>query len=302
MIKAAIDIGTNSTRLLVADAGKEIRRIEKTTVITRLGKNVDRDKKLGTEGMEKNIEVLRDFKRTAMSFGCQSITAIATSAVRDASNREEFVKAVRDRVGIDIMVIAGSEEAELGFLGASSVLDDNTGIVCDIGGGSTELIWGAGGRVSMKDSIDIGAVRITERFLNPGRVSGREIEAAALYIREMVLNTKAKIGDGNSNSMAGIGGTATTLAAIDQGLKVYDIDKVHGYKLQKERVDLIFNSLKNMSLEERQNVPGLQRERADIITGGALILKMVMEELSARFITVSECDNLDGAIMKYSMQ
>lgn len=301
MKKAAVDIGTNSTRLYIADAGEKIKRIEKYTEITRLGKDVDREKRLKKAGMQKNIDVLMKYKEIAESYGIKDIIAIATSAVRDASNRDEFIRLVEEKTGIEIKVISGREEAELGFIGASSMLDNGCGTVCDIGGGSTELIFGREGAVELAESIDIGAVRITERFLNPGRVSVSEIESAHNYIEMVISPVIEQINNKGRFGLVGIGGTATTLAAIEQKLKKYDIEKVHGYRLSRESVDDIFNNLKGMSLEQKRNIPGLQKERADIITAGTLILRTVMDKMDSPCITISEFDNLDGAIMKYGM-
>lgn len=301
MKKAAVDIGTNSTRLYIADTDDKIKRIEKLTEITRLGKDVDKDRRLKKSRIEKNIDVLLNYKRIAESYGIQNIIAIATSAVRDASNRDEFVKAVKDATGIEIRIISGKEEAELGFLGAASMLDNGSGTVCDIGGGSTELIFGKDGEVELSESVDIGAVRITERFLNPGRIAASEVRSAHSYIKEAISPVIEQINKNGRFQLVGIGGTATTLAAIDQKLEKYEIEKVHGYRLSIGQVDAIFNALKDMSLEQRKKVPGLQQERADIITAGALILRTIMEALKSPCIIISEFDNLDGAIIKYGM-
>lgn len=298
MKRAVVDIGTNSTRLYIADVGKEIKRIEKQTVITRLGKAVDRDRKLSAEAMKRNIEVLLDFKKIARSYSINEIQGIATSAVRDASNREEFLNMVRDKTGIDIYLISGEEEARLGFLGASSVLNGECGIVIDIGGGSTEFIYGEKGRIITSKSVNIGAVRMTERFLNGDSITLDAMDKARAYIRNEISSIVSKISSFGLFPLAGIGGTATTLAAIDQGLLLYDIDKVHHYKLYKENLDSIFQRLSCLSLEERKKIAGLQPERADIIVAGTLILKIIMEEFHSNYITISECDNLDGYLVE----
>lgn len=299
MIKAAIDIGTNSTRLYIADAGSKIKRIEKRTVITRLGKGVDSQKRLSRDAIERNVGVLLEYKKIANSYGVDEIKAIATSAVRDASNRETFIKEIKDRTGIDVKVISGNEEAELDFLGASSSAGPGRVVVCDIGGGSCELISGKDGKVEFLDSIDVGAVRMTERFLNNDVCWESQVDAASKYIKEAVFGAVRRIKSTENNILIGIGGTITTLAAIDLELREYDFDKVNGHVLSMGRVNGLFNSLKGMSLLERQNVPGLQKERADIIPAGALILKLIMESLNAGSITASESDNLDGIIIKY---
>lgn len=295
MKKAAIDIGTNSARLLIADVcGNKIERIEKITTITRLGKGVDKNRRLSSEAIEKNIEVLKNYRSIAYSYGIRSIKAIATSAVRDALNRDEFINAVKERAAIDVEVISGGREAELGFRGASSVVEGKPCTVIDIGGGSTEFIYGAHGDIEISKSIDVGAVRITEKFFGEGTMDNRAISAAAGYIwsmaEEIIKNIKHK---GNFETV-GIGGTITSLAAIDMGLTVYDANRVHGYKLGKAEVDSIFSRLSSISLEDRKCIPGLQAERADIIPAGALILKVIMEGLGVQYIIVSEHDNLEG--------
>lgn len=301
MIKAAVDIGTNSTRLYIAETGREIKRLEKRTVITRLGKMVDKERILTREGIERTLAVLLDYREIARSYEAEDIIAIATSAVRDAANREEFISIVKERTGIEIRVISGEEEAELGFTGASSVVNEGYKVVCDIGGGSTELIFGEKRKIYVSDSIDIGAVRITERFLNADVLGYEQIENARNFIRSSLSKTVAHIReDGKNFALIGIGGTVTTLAAMDQGLMVYDIDRVHGYILDKERVDYLFEKLISISAEDRRNIPGLQPERADIIPAGALILKTLLEEFTSNFIIVSECDNLDGLMIKYT--
>ncbi|KPU42773.1 guanosine-5'-triphosphate,3'-diphosphate pyrophosphatase [Oxobacter pfennigii] len=296
MLLGAMDIGTNSTRLLIADVDGEVKRIEKHTIITRLGKMVDQSKRLGQEGIDKNINALLRFKELCLSYGIRDVYAIATSAVRDASNRYEFISAVKRETGIDIEVISGEKEAQLGFLGASSVVKEGYCLICDIGGGSTELILGLDGKVIKGQSIDIGSVRITERFSGLN-TSEDNIKNAYEYIKAIVNSAVDDIKTIKNISLVGIGGTVTTLAAIDMGLTTYDIDRVHEYKLNKNRVDAIFSRFISLSLEERYNIPGLQRERADVIPMGTLILKTVMEVTNLYSITVSEKDNLDGLLI-----
>lgn len=302
MIKAAVDIGTNSTRLYVADVDGRVKRLKKITTITRLGKMVDKDRRIGREGIEKNIELLLEYKNIAMSYGVEYIKAIATSAVRDALNRDEFISMVKDKTGIDVLVISGREEARLGFIGASSVLNAGVKVVVDIGGGSTELICGSNDNIYISNSIDVGAVRMTERFLSAGIIEHEGIEETRRFIRGELRGTIADIKKVRDFTLIGIGGTITTLAAIDQELMVYDIEKVHGYKLTKYKVDDILQRLVAADIEGRKAIPGLQKERADIIPAGTLILQLIMEELNADSIIVSEMDNLDGIMIDSMMQ
>lgn len=314
MIKAAIDIGTNSTRLYIGRVGKTIERIEKRTTITRLGKDVDSERKLSLQAIEKTVCVLMDYERKAQSYGASEIIAIATSAVRDAENRDEFIGMIKDKTGIDVKVISGDEEARLDFAGASQIIG-GTGIVIDIGGGSTEIILGNKGKIQFADSIDIGSVRITEKFMNTDNITDDQICLAAQYIKNAIAGAVEKIkGSGYAHSadcrnvggscggsfeIAGIGGTITSLAAVNQGLKVYDIDKVHGYKIYRDNVCSMFDMFARCGIDERKKIRGLQMQRADIIPAGTLILRTIMEELDSEYITVSECDNLDGMIKCY---
>jgi exopolyphosphatase/guanosine-5'-triphosphate,3'-diphosphate pyrophosphatase len=171
--------------------------------------------------------------------------------------------------------------------------------VIDIGGGSTEFIAGKAGTISKAKSIDIGAVRMTEKFFNPGIPVNDAVAAARDYIVKMIHDIVNDLKAMDSFILEGIGGTVTTLAAIDMELSIYDSARVHGYKLKKSSVDDIFKRLISMSLEERKTLKGLQPERADIIPAGTLILKTIMEELNSEYIVVSEYDNLEGLLMKY---
>lgn len=298
MKRAAVDLGTNSARLLVAEVEDKIERIEKITTITRLGQGVDKSRRLSNEAIDRNIDLLLKYKKIAEGYGVYDIKAIATSAVRDAANKDEFVKRVKDAAGIDLDVISGDLEAELGFLGASSIMGGEMCTVIDIGGGSTEFIAGKDGVISKAKSIDIGAVRLTEKFFGPDMPVNVSVSAAHDYIVNMIQEIAKEIKGLRSFMLLGIGGTVTTLAAIDMELSPYDCDRVHRFKLQKSSVDDIFKRLISMSLDERKKLKGLQPERVDIIPAGTLILKTIMEELNIDYITVSEYDNLEGLLLK----
>lgn len=302
MIRAAVDIGTNSTRLYIADVTNKIKRIEKHTIITRLGKGVDNKRMLDYDSMERNIEALLEFKKIAEVYGVEEIRGITTSAARDAGNRDDFLSLIKSRTGMDIKVITGEEEARLGFIGASSILYDKPVTVIDIGGGSTEFIYGLDGSISLCASINIGAVRITERFFTSFQETSDSVKHAEAFIKEEIRDISKSILSCGQSDLVGIGGTVTTLAAVEQGLQIYDIERVHGYILHKYSVDTIFEALLKMSPEERRNLPGLQPERADIIPAGTLILKSIMEKLNKEYVIISECDNLDGFLMATYME
>lgn len=297
MKRAAIDIGTNSIRLLIADVGEELKRIEKRTTITRLGKGVDSRGLLNCDAILNSIDVLMQYKKAAYDYGIDEINAIATSAVRDAANRQEFIDLVKEKTGISIEVISGEKEAELGFAGASLAVCGRKCTVIDIGGGSTELISGADGSISVSASINAGAVRVTEKFFHSGILDSHSILNACEFIRGLtggIIETIRALGN---REIVGIGGTATTLAAIDMKLSTYDPDKVHKYVLTKDRIDDMFYMLSGMSVEERKKIPGLQPKRADIIPAGALILKTILEDMGSDKITISESDNLEGLLL-----
>lgn len=301
MKKAIIDIGTNSLRILIAEVNNSnIKKIKKYSEITRLGKGVDSNKNISEAVMLYNISILQKFIDIAHEYDVKEINAFATSAVRDAANKEEFIRLVKAKTGIEINVITGKQEAEAGFKGAVAVLPNSSGIVLDIGGGSTELIYGIDGQVLFSKSMDMGSVRLTERYFKQ-EITLKNMEAAENYIKILLHKNDDKI---NSlikyNYLSGIGGTITSLAAIDSNMKIYDPDKIHNYKLKKKSIDSIFKRLSDISNDDREKIIGLQEGRADIITAGTLILKVILEYLSIDTIIVSESDNLEGMMLSRS--
>lgn len=284
---AAIDIGTNSTRLLVAEgAGHSIQRIETGLLATRLGEGI-MEGLLMPEAMERTAQAVNVFKHTAQNLGAEKIVAAATSAVRDASNQDEFLDLVKKRAGLQLRVLSGEEEAALGYKGvlAGLVVPPRSTVVVDIGGGSTELTWPRSGRLRLS-SVNAGAVRMTE--------NGAGEEEIAALLRPPLEEIKSL----SFKNLVGVGGTVTTMAAIDQQLTVYDPQRVHGYCLSTGSVDRILNMLQSMDIEERRKVPGLQPERADIIIAGVLILKTVLNGLGLDWVYVSECDMLYGLLLE----
>ncbi|WP_078811188.1 Ppx/GppA phosphatase family protein [Selenihalanaerobacter shriftii] len=292
---AAIDIGTNSTRLLIGrllETG-QIRPLVTELRTTRLGDGVDASRSLKGEAMNRVIKALKEYKELINQQKLDKVRVVATSAVRDSSNQREFIKKVKIETGLEVDVISGEEEAELSYLGvikglSNSLLDAN--LVIDIGGGSTEFIFGSKNEIKERRSIDVGAVRMTEKF--------EEVEQRRdLIVRELFSITERF--QNKSKILLGVGGTITTLAAIDQNLAIYNRNKVHGYSLGFPTVKKIFLDLKAKTISERKKVTGLQPKRADIIVAGIQILLEIMERLGKKEVVVSESDILDGIIYEY---
>lgn len=283
---AAIDIGTNSCRLLIADTnGKTISPVLATLRTTRIGEGVEEQGFLGEVPMERTITALKEYLALVREFEVPCLRIVATSAVREAANAAFFLNHVRETTGVPVEIISGQEEARLNYIGACRAVDvEGTGIVIDIGGGSTELTYSAQGGVLNCCSIPLGAVRLTEQ---PRLLSEILIPMKDILDKIKVLPRPTLIG---------VGGTITTLAAVDQAMQIYDPERIQGYFLSKESVERIMFFLAAKNSEERKKVPGLQPERADIIVAGTTILWLILAYLDAAGIVVSETDLLYGII------
>ncbi len=297
---AAIDIGTNSMRLLLAgiENGKIVKR-QKYINTTRIGSSVDKDRKISEEGIVRNIHALNKFAQQAKEYGAEKTLAMATSAVRDAKNGSEFIKRAYEESGVDIKIISGEEEASLGYKGVVAGLKNSSSIVViDIGGGSTELILGEGSKLKEAKSLNIGAVRMTERHITTNPVSLSECNKLEEAIKEEVMGGLGQVSNTiNTNyNLIGIGGTITTLASLHQELEPYDPQKVHNYKLTFKKIIHLKEKLLKLKVEEIKKLKGIHPKRADIILAGITILSVVMENLGLEQITVSEYDNLEGLV------
>ena len=284
---ASIDIGTNSTRLLVAEyRDKHLNRIETDLVTTRLGRGMGAGRLL-PETMRHTAEAIGRFYQKALDLGAKAIIAAATSAVRDASNSGDFLELVKRKTGLTVRVLSGAEEAALSWRGVISGLPVEPGstLVIDIGGGSTEFIRMQGKRLSLA-SVNAGAVRFT----------AAKAGTAAMY--EVLEPVLIRLKQQAPRSLIGVGGTITTLAAVDQQLSPYDPERVHGYRLTRRSVQRILSILSNMGIEERKKVKGLPPARADIIVAGVQIAGMIMENLGLSDMLVSECDILYGLALE----
>jgi exopolyphosphatase / guanosine-5'-triphosphate,3'-diphosphate pyrophosphatase len=282
---AAIDLGTNTTRLLVADVDDgRVDEVVRRSRITRLGEGVDSRRRLLPVAVARVRNCLSDYRRELESLGAERALAVATSAVRDAENGEAFLGEVEWSYGFTTRLLGGAEEAELTRRGVGA--DDGT-LVIDIGGGSTELI-GAG----LHASVDVGAVRLTERSLPSDPPTADELANAAAAVRELLPEGP------RPERAAGVAGTITTLAALDLGLDEYDSECVHGHRLSAAGVDVQLHRLASMPLAERREVPALEPERAPVIVAGAVILQEVLAHFGLDEIEVSERDILDGIALE----
>ncbi|WP_455544021.1 Ppx/GppA phosphatase family protein [Intestinibacter sp.] len=293
-----IDIGTNSMRLLTAvyKDGKIVDR-KKYVNTTRIGQGVDDKGYISKEAIDRNIQALKEFKAICDEQGCQYVCCMGTSALRDSKNSAEFIEIAEKEAGVHVEVITGEKESNLGFLGVLEGVEKDELeeiLVIDIGGGSTEFIVGDKYGVNFCKSENIGALRLTEKFLKTEIVSNDELKETIEFIEDTIKDTINTIKSRNIKKLVGIGGTVTSVSAINQKLEVYSMEKVHNSKIFKKELDEILQMLKNMTLEDKKRLKGLQPKRADIITAGVIILDIIMENLELNEIIVSEYDNLEG--------
>ena len=287
---SCIDIGTNTALLLIADlepeSGAIIPVLHRQTIV-RLGEQVDQRKHIGGEALGRLVACLRDYRTISEEEGAQTVIAAGTSALRDAANRDEVIAAVAREAGIEISCISGEEEAELTFFGAVAGMNDlpETFAVIDIGGGSTEISMGSPGGVEESVSMDIGSVRLSERFFSALPPSEHELEAARMEI-DRVLCASVLPFFASRESVYGVAGTLTTIAQVSQGLKHFDALKVQNYPLGYGEVRRLFDQLRNSTLEEILAL-GIPEGRADVITMGTLILLQFMRLLGVGRIRVS---------------
>ena len=296
-----VDIGTNSTRLLVAEVeGRRLRELSRRTEVTRLGEGVDTTGVLTEPARERVFAVLDAYRRELDEHGCDATTAVLTSAVRDAANGAEFAAGVRRRYGFDARTIDGETEARLTFLGATADRDaagDGTLAVIDIGGGSTEYVVGEGGDIVFHASTQAGVVRQTERHLRSDPPQSDELQALADDVRAVIARDLPREVRSRVGHAVAVAGTATSCAAIDQQLEPYDPERVHGYAIQDGSLELMLARLADMALDERRRVTGLHPDRAPTIVAGVVILLEAVRAFGLRQVEVSEHDILWGAAL-----
>jgi exopolyphosphatase/guanosine-5'-triphosphate,3'-diphosphate pyrophosphatase len=300
---AVIDIGTNSTRLLIADVeSPAVYEVERRTTVTNMGRGVDHTSTICSDAIEDVCGVIADYKSRYEEMGADRVMAIATSAVRDSVNGEAFIAELRERFELDARMLTGEEEARLTYLGATAHRPEaDPTLVFDIGGGSTELIVGTGRDVGFHTSLQAGTIRQSERHLTSDPPEPHELEDLAADIRNLIERAIAAQPEGRPTRAIAVAGTPTSLAAIDQGLEPYDPDRVHGYHLGMQRVQRMLSRLSALPLAERLRVPGLHPGRAPTIVTGTVILVQVMRAFGLQEIEVSELDILHGSALSASM-
>lgn len=296
---AAVDCGTNSTRLLVADgAGRPIERLMR---ITRLGQGVDGTGRLDGAAIERTVGVLREYRAVMDDHGVTRLRMTATSAARDAANRHEFFTAAKEAIGAEPELLSGDEEGRLSYAGATAELDPGGGpyLVCDIGGGSTEFVVGPapdGGPVGGA-SVDVGCVRLTERFLHSDPPAAEELSQAISVVHAYLDDVEREVpAVRTAKVLVGLAGTVTTVAAVEIGLATYDRERIHHFRLTRAAAEDVFRTLATEPRQLRLHNPGLEEARADVIVGGTAILVTVMRHFGFDSCLVSEADILDGLV------
>lgn len=296
-MRGVVDIGTNSVRLLITSSTEVV---ERQMIITRLGRGVDQDGNLSREAMSATVNALRQFKEVVQSYSVSPIVA-ATSAVRDAANRDEFTAMVKEELGWAVRVLTGEDEARFSFQGALTALKgclpSGNAAVVDIGGGSTEIFGGTSqGELITGGSVQVGAVRMTERHITGHPILPSELHTMEEEVRSRLKPLVEVMKDVDPKVLVAVGGTATTLAAMMQQLSVYDPEAVTGYVLCQNDLDDIYNQLGKLSVKERQRLTGLDSGRADIIPAGTCILRVVLQLMGFEECIVSDGDLLQGIL------
>jgi exopolyphosphatase / guanosine-5'-triphosphate,3'-diphosphate pyrophosphatase len=293
---AAVDCGTLSTRLLISGPGGE--PVVRLTRVTGLGQGVDQARELRADAIERVLSVLREYRGLMGTYGVGAARMVGTSALRDALNRSSFSRAAEAVVGTPLCLLSGAEEAALSFLGATNELGSEGApwLVADIGGGSTELVVGP--KPSGARSLDLGSVRVTERFLHNDPATDVQLTEASSWLREQYLRAEQdEPGLRSAQTLVGLAGTVVALARYDQGLPSSEHDAVHHYRLSSVAVDTALAEMAVLPEGERARLPGIEPARAPVIVGGALVLATLMEHFGFDECLVSESDILDGVII-----
>jgi exopolyphosphatase/guanosine-5'-triphosphate,3'-diphosphate pyrophosphatase len=279
---AAIDLGTNTTRLLVADVvDGRLEELTRRMAITRLGEGVDARRRLLPVPIARVRNVLSDYRREAEALGAERTLLVATSAVRDAENGEAFLGEIEWSYGFATRLLSGQDEAALTLRGVGALAPGAA--VLDVGGGSTELVG-----ETLRVSLDVGSVRLTERFLASDPPSADELERCAAHVRDLLPDVRIA-------ELVGVAGTVTTLAALELGR--YDRTETHGYRLTREQVERQTDRLAALPVAERRELPGLEPERAPVIVGGAIVVRETLRRYDLPELRISERDILDGAAL-----
>ena len=284
---ASIDIGTHTILLLISGwDGNMLKPLVDVETIVRLGEGLHIRHSLSEEAMDRGLQTLARYMERCRTAGVQTLFAVGTNVLREARNGSKFVARVQERLGLPIEVISGEEEALYSFLAVTKDLRDlkKTILVIDVGGGSTEMILGRGGQIEQWVSLPLGAVRLTEQFIHSDPVEDRESETMEEAIREKFVNIPRAL---EPVAMVLVGGTATTLASVEQGLEEFVTEKIHHFILTREALRRQLSLYRSRTIEERKTIPGLSSARADVILAGGTILYMAMEQLDCPSAIVS---------------
>ena len=297
---AALDVGTNSTRLLVADVagGAIVAEHAREMVITRLGKGVDRTGRFDPAALARTLEVLAGYAATCRRLGVERRRLVATSATRDAADRQVFLDGVRDLLGVEPEVLTGQAEAAAAYRGATAGLDgDQPTLVVDIGGGSTELILGDGTTSRAMVSLDIGCVRLFERHLHSDPPAAAEVAALRADVAAHLARVAEVLDPAAASRVVGVAGTVTTVTAIALGLDTYDPRRIHRATVEASEIAAAADKLAAMTVAERAALPVMAKGREDVIAAGALLLDELVRRFQVRNVIASETDILDGVLL-----
>ncbi|MBS6339574.1 MULTISPECIES: Ppx/GppA phosphatase family protein [Eubacterium] len=294
--RAVIDIGTNSTRMLIfrKDKKGQLFRVNKSVRYTRMGQGVNKTKRLHPDAIKRNIEALEEYKNIAEDYEVKEMFIFGTSALRDAENSLEFIDLAAQKLGMKVEIISGEKEAEYGFIGVSQCFDEGL-LIFDIGGGSTELIYGQGRNLIKMKSLDIGSVRSTEAFIENDPPKEEELNRLNQNAAEALERALVDYEAYKPYKLIGIGGTATTVSTIKQKLKIYDSEQVHQSVVTKTELESIIRNLSSKTIDERRQIVGLEAKRADIIIAGTSILDNILKVTGKDSFVVCDYDNLEGA-------
>jgi exopolyphosphatase/guanosine-5'-triphosphate,3'-diphosphate pyrophosphatase len=298
---AGIDIGTLTCRLLIADLapGHPLTELRSERRILRLGEGVDQTKRLSPVAMDRVIACLQEWRNVINNYHVEAIAVVATSAVRDAANRNEFLERVKRESGFDVEVISGEEEARRTLLGIRSGLPAGVTdiLALDIGGGSTEFILDRPGRKPIVQSIDIGVVRLCERVLHHDPPTDEEVRQAREWVTRETKAAVADMGDYRQATFVGTAGTITSLAAMAQKLPTYESARIHNYVLKLETIRELEHTLLSRAKAERVGLSGLEKNREEVIAAGAIIIRTIMEVLDQQSVLVSDLGLREGVLI-----
>ena len=294
---ATVDIGTNSTRLLIADVENgEVKPVLKVGKVTKLGKGVRETRKLSEESIERTLNVLREFKELIEKYGAEKVIAVTTEAARLAENADEFLKKVKE-LGIELSVLSDREEAELVFrANVSAFKPKGYAMTVDLGGGSTEIVYGTAEKIKYLESLKFGVVFLSEKFLKSDPPKREELSALEEFVRRELLKVIPYVT--SPFEVYAVGGTITSVVAMEEEMEVYRPEVVHGYKVRKEVIEKWYEKLTGMTVEERKRVKGLEENRADVIVPGLAFFKVFCEVFNREYLTVSELGLLYGLALR----